>query len=129
MKEPKRDPEGSEADRDAAFDFLQKIGLTPTPDAIGQLAGPFAEALTVMCERGYDRRGRTWRGHGWRGQVHDILDKAVRLRFHSWSNRRFDADSATDLINFSGFYWRLRNEGPAWGEWGDPGDGPDPRED
>lgn len=113
--------DGWEAERDAAFDFLSKLGLDPTPDAIGQLAGPFSEALKLMCTRGYDREGRTWKSKGWRGLVHDVLNKAGRLKYHSWNNSRFDPDSAIDLINFTGFYWRQNNEGPEWGEWGPPG--------
>jgi hypothetical protein len=116
------EPDGTDASREAAYDFMHKIGLDPTPDAIGQLAGPFAEALRIMCERGYDREGRTWRDKGWRGLVHDILNKAGRIRFHSWSHSRFDPDSAIDIINFGGFYWRQRNNGPRWGTWGEPGD-------
>lgn len=116
------EPDGTDASREAAYDFMHKIGLDPTPDAIGQLAGPFAHALRIMCERGYDREGQTWRIKGWRGQVDNILDKAGRLRFHSWLHRRFDGDSAIDLINFSGFYWRMRNQGKPWGERGEPGD-------
>jgi hypothetical protein len=108
------------ADRDAAHDFLKAIGLTPTPDAIGQLAGPFALALSVMCERGYDPEGATWRTKGWKGLVHDILNKAGRIKFHSWRHNDFDGDSAIDIINFAGFYWRQRNEGSKWGELGEP---------
>lgn len=114
-------PVNEENARDAAFDFMRKLGLDPTPDAIGQLSGPFAEALRIMCERGYDREGRTWKVKGWRGLVHDILNKANRLKFHSWDHSRFDGDSAIDLINGAGFYWRQNNEGPEWGDWGIPG--------
>jgi hypothetical protein len=116
------EPDGTDASREAAYDFMHKIGLDPTPDAIGQLAGPFAEALRIMCERGYDREGRTWRDKGWRGLVHDILNKSGRIRYHSWLHSRFDGDSAIDGINFNGFYWRQRNQGPRWGTWGEPGD-------
>jgi hypothetical protein len=112
-----------ESDRDAASDFITKIGLDPSYDAIEQLAGPFAQALRIMCTRGYDKRGSTWIEKGWRGLVHDILNKSGRLRFHSWHNRRFDADSAIDGINFNGFYWRLQNDGEPWGTWGEPDSG------
>lgn len=107
--------------RAAAYEFMRKLEFNPTPDAISQLAGPFALALQIMCERGYDPEGGTWQTKGWKGLVHDILNKAGRLKFNSWRNNRFDADSAIDLINFSGFYWRLRNEGSKWGELGEPG--------
>lgn len=113
--------EGNEASRDAAYDFMRKIGLDPTPDAIGQLAGPFAHCLAVMCTRGYDPNGKTWRQLGWRGLVDNILDKIDRLKFHSWEHRDFDPDSAIDAINFCGMYWRLGGKGPAWGNRGEPG--------
>src|SRR5215469_358470 len=102
------------ADRDAAYDYLKRIGLEPTPDAIGQLAGPFSYALQVMCERGYDPDGMTWKSKGWKGLVHDILNKAGRLRYHSWRHDVFDGDSAIDCLNFCGMYWRLRNRGDKW---------------
>lgn len=113
--------EDREEDREAAYDFMKKLGMEPTPDAIGQLAGPFAEALRIMCERGYDPNGASWKLRGWRGLVHDILDNAFRLRYNSWQNRRFDGNSSIDMINFAGFYWRLKNEGRPWGEMGEPG--------
>jgi hypothetical protein len=58
---------------------------------------------------------------GWKGLVHDIVDKAFRLRLRSWNRNEFDPDSAIDLINFAGFYVRLRNKGHKWGELGEPG--------
>jgi hypothetical protein len=106
--------------RDAAFDFMKAIGLDATPDAISQLAGPFSEALRVMCTRGYDREGLTWKRRGWRDLVYKIMDKTNRLKFHSWFHSHFDGDSSIDLINFSGFYWRMENEGLPWGETGAP---------
>lgn len=108
------------ADRDAAHDFIKAMGLEPTPDAIAQLAGPFALALSIMCERGYDPEGATWRSKGWKGLVLDILNKAGRLKYHSWRHNDFDGDSAVDIINFAGMYWRQRNQGPKWGELGEP---------
>jgi hypothetical protein len=114
--------EGDETKREAAYDFMRRIGLEPTPDAIGQLSGPFAHALAIMCTRGYDREGTTWRnGLGWRGLVNNILDNADRLKWHSWDHRDFDGDSVIDMINFGGMYWRLGNKGPAWGKRGEPG--------
>lgn len=106
---------------DAAYDFLRKLGLEPTPDAIDQLSGPFAVALRLMCERGYDPIGDTWKTKGWKGLVHDILNKAGRIKYHSWRNNDFDGDSAIDIINFAGFYYRLANSGTKWGELGEPG--------
>jgi hypothetical protein len=111
---------GTDEERDRAFDFIKSLGVEPTPDAISQLAGPFAYALQIMCERGYDPHGRLWISKGWRGLVHDILNKSGRLRFKSWLNHEFDGDSAIDMMTFCGFYWRLRNSGKPWGEWGEP---------
>ena len=105
----------------AAEDFIRAAGLEPTQDALDQLTGPFREALAVMCTRGYSPDGATWRIRGWKGLVHDILDNAFRIRFHSWRNNRFYANGAIDIINFAGFYWRTKAEGPAWGELGEPG--------
>jgi hypothetical protein len=109
--------------RDAAYDFMRKIGMDPTPDAVSQLSGPFATALQVMCTRRYNFEpgDELWRTKGWKGLVHDILNKAGRIKYHSWRHNNFDADSAIDIINFSGFYWRLENQGSKWGELGEPG--------
>jgi len=112
---------GDEKYRDEAFTFIRSLGCDPTPDAIGQLAGPFAECLRIMCARGYDPEGHTWRSKGWKGLVHDILNKAGRLKYHSWHNNKFDPDSALDIINFAGFYWRQENKGSKWGDLGEPG--------
>ncbi len=112
----------NEAAREAAYDYFRKVGIMePTPDMIGQMTDAFLPCLRIMYERGYDPEGSTWRNKGWRGLVHDILNKAGRLKFHSWRHSRFDPDSARDIINFAGFYLRLENQGRPWGEWGEPG--------
>lgn len=113
--------EDDETAREAAYDYLRKCGLEPTPDAIGQLTGPFTEALKIMCTRGYDRDGATWKMRGWRGLVHDIMDNAFRIEFHSWDHRDFYPNGAIDIINFAGFYWRLKNAGKPWGRLKEPG--------
>jgi hypothetical protein len=111
-----------EAAREAAYTYIKTLGVTPNPDAIEQLAGPFALALQIICDRGYDgEEGTVWKSKGWKGLVHDILNKAGRIKYNSWRHNNFDSDSAIDIINFSGFYWRLRNEGSRWGELGEPG--------
>jgi hypothetical protein len=106
---------------DAAFDFIKVLGVNPTPDAIDQLAGPYALSLMIMSTRGYAPDGSTWRSKGWKGLVLDILNKAGRLRYRSWRHDEFDGDSAIDLVTFGGMYWRLRNKGTKWGELGEPG--------
>jgi len=112
--------------RDAAYDFLVKSGLTPNPDAVGQLSGPFLDALVIICERGYTQAhdegdSYFWKARGWKGLVHDILDNANRIRLFSWQRNEFYPNGALDIINFAGFYLRLRNRGKRWGELGEPG--------
>jgi hypothetical protein len=105
--------------REAAYDYLKRLGLEPTPDAIGQLSGPFTAALEKMCTRGYP--DEFWKMRGWRGIVQNILNKSLRIEMRSWRRREFDDDSAIDLINECGFYWRMENQGPVWGRLGEPG--------
>ena len=117
------DPErtvASEEHRNAAVDFFVRCGLDMTDDAVDQLVDAFLPALRIMCERGYDPDGATWRESGWRGTLTDIRKKFTRLWFRGWRRGRYDPDSAIDLINFCGFYYRLHNEGKPWGEWGEP---------
>ena len=72
-----------------------------------------------MGERGYSER--MWRMRGWKGMVHDIIDKAFRLRFRAWEQNSFDEDSPRDMINFCCYYLRLRNSGKRDGaRWGIP---------
>jgi hypothetical protein len=121
------DLENDEAARDAAYDYMRKVGLTPTPDAIGQLAGPFTAALEIICTRGYNQAGEDltavpfWSVRGWKGIVHDILDNALRLKLFSWRRNDFYDNGAVDIINFAGFYLRRKCQGPKWGEIGEPG--------
>ena len=113
--------EDDETAREAAYDYMRKLGLDPTPDAVAQLRGPFTEALRVMCTRGYDENGQTWKLRGWKGIVHDIMDNAFRIRYKSWQRNEFYANGAVDIINFAGFYWRQGCEGQRWGDLGEPG--------
>ena len=107
--------------RDAAYTFLEACGLTSTNDAVGQLVEAFLPALRIMCERGYDPEGETWREAGWRGLLHEIRKKNTRLHHRSWLRGLFDWDSAVDAINYLGFYIRLKNQGKPWGALGEPG--------
>jgi hypothetical protein len=114
--------EDNDRHRDAAHDFMKACGLDPTPDAIGQLSGPFLEALEIICTRGYSPgQSFFWQKRGWKGLVHDILDNSLRLRLFSWERNSFYPNAAVDMINFCGFYLRLKNAGPKWGELGEPG--------
>lgn len=119
--------EFDEKRRDAAFDFLTALGFDPNPDAVGQLAGPFATALEIICTRGYTDADQDpdetpfWLARGWKGIVHDILDNALRLKHFSWNQNKFYPNGALDIINFSGFYLRAGNKRKRWGEIGEPG--------
>jgi|SRR5215813_2501854 len=117
--------EGNDKHREAAFDYMVRVGLDPNPDAIGQLSGPFTDALEIICTRGYtdpdNPEDHFWKARGWKGIVHDILDNALRLKHFSWKRNEFYANGAVDIINFAGFYLRLHNDGKRWGEIGEPG--------
>jgi len=117
--------ETNENHRDAACAYLEAVGLDPNADAVGQLSGPFTDALAIICERGYTDPDNPddlfWKIRGWKGLVHDILDNAFRLRLFSWKRNEFYENGAVDIINFAGFYLRLQNKGAKWGELGEPG--------
>jgi hypothetical protein len=105
---------------DAAYTFFERIGLTPTPDAMEQLLEVFLPCLKIMCERGYDPDGESWRDKGWRNQVIEILERADRIHFNCWTHSRPDENNTRDIINYAGFLLRSdwKNE---WGKWGEPG--------
>jgi hypothetical protein len=105
--------------RDAAFRYLQDIGLDPTPDAVQQLDLVFRRCLTIMCERPWDPEGGTWREAGRLGALADVRKKFQRLWYRAWICGKSHDDSAIDLINYTGFY--LRSENNRWNEWGEPG--------
>jgi hypothetical protein len=107
--------------RDAAWTFMEACGLKATNDAVEQMVEAFLPALRIICERGFDPNGGTWRDAGWRGLLHEIRKKNTRLHHRSWLRGLFDWDSATDLINYAGFYVRLKNQGAPWGNLGEPG--------
>jgi hypothetical protein len=105
----------------SARKFMLDCGLKPTSDAVEQLVDVFLPCLKIMCNRGYDPEGKTWKKEGWRGMLWKIRDKADRLWYRGWKRGQFDYDSPLDLINYAGFYYRLHNEGDPWGERGAPG--------
>ena len=102
--------------QDAAYSFLAACGLTPTPDAVGQLTQVFLKCLRIMCERGYEPNGQLWRTAGKLGALADVRKKFFRLWNRAWHRRLPHDDSAIDLINYVGFY--LRCEDTGWGDWG-----------
>ena len=104
-----------------AKDFLEECGIPdPTPDAIAQLLDVFVPCLQIMCERGYDPTGATWREGGWRSQLVDIRKKFSRLWRHGWLQGKFVPDHGLDLINYTAFYQRMEMKGEPWGNWGQP---------
>lgn len=115
------DVDDAKTTRDAAIEFMERCDLEPTQDAIDQLAEVFLPCLRIMTTRGYDPDGATWRANGWRGMISKILDKSERIMFHGWKHGRFHADSVLDIINFAGFYYRLKHTGEPWGTRGEPG--------
>jgi len=98
--------------------FLKDCGLTPTPDAVDQLASVFLPCLAIMTRRPWDPNGGTWRESGVLGALADVRKKFKRLWYRGWVCGKRHDDSAYDLINFVGFY--LRSEDNGWGEWGEP---------
>jgi hypothetical protein len=102
----------------AAKQFMDECGLVPTPDATGQLVEVFLPCLAIMCQRGYDPNGGTWRKSGRLGALSDVRKKFERLWERMWINGKRHDDSAFDLINFTGFLLRSEREG--FGEWGTP---------
>ena len=104
-----------------AREFLELIGIgNPTPDAVEQLTDVFVPCLEIMCERGYDPTGASWRSGGWRSQLVDIRKKFTRLWFHAWIKGRFVKDHPIDMINYLGYFIRLEMKGEPWGDWGEP---------
>jgi hypothetical protein len=106
--------------REASRNFLEEILLVPTPDAVDQLAEAFVPCLEIMCKRGYDPNGATWRKNGWRGTLWEMWKRMQRLLYMSWENDRYDLNDAIDLTNFTAFYIRFKNQGPPFGQMGNP---------
>lgn len=107
----------------AAIRFLDECSLQTTPDAIDQLVDAFLPCLTVICGRGYDPQGANWRAMGWRGLLMEMHKRLNRMLYRSWKHSKHDANNAIDLVNYTGYYLRLQNKGPAFGDIMDPGNG------
>jgi hypothetical protein len=104
----------------AAVDFLGKCSLVPTPDAVEQLVEVFLPCLAIMCERGYDPDGNSWRDKGWRNQITEVMERADRLQFNVWQHGRRDENNARDIINYAAFLLRSDWDNE-WGKFGPPG--------
>jgi hypothetical protein len=109
-------------DRAAAEEYLARIGLQPTPDAIGQLTEVFLPCLRIMCDpdHPWDPNGATWRRGGIFAVLTDARKKWERFWERTWTHGKRHDDSGFDLINFVGFVMRAKPES-RWGEWGEPG--------
>jgi hypothetical protein len=103
---------------EASVKFMDDCGLVPTPDAIDQLTYVFLPCLAIMCQRGYDPNGGTWKKSGRLGALSDVRKKFERLWERAWIKGKKHDDSAIDLINFIGFYLRSEKEG--FGDWETP---------
>lgn len=108
---------------DAAVHFLDECSIEPKPEVVAQLTEAFLPCLQVIASRHYRQDGAQWRGLGWRGILHEMMKRMQRLEHSSWDNDVFDANAATDMINFCGYYLRLRNQGRPFGNRNDPGAG------
>ena len=107
-------------DYERARSFLAGCGLKPSQDAVEQLVEAFLPAVAVMCDRA-PLRGSIWRQSGWRGSLFEARKKMHRLWYSWWEGDGADYDSAIDLLNFTGFAMRARQQGiSAWGIYGDP---------
>jgi hypothetical protein len=104
---------------DFLTDIWREEGIMVTPDAREQLAYAFVPALKIMCERGYDPAGLTWKnGGGWMGLVFELKKKTERLWWRAWRKGEYDKD-VYDIINYAGMYARSSRVAP-WGTWGAP---------
>jgi hypothetical protein len=105
----------------AAEEFMNKMGMEPTPDAIGQLLEVFVPCLRIMCERGYDPTGGLWRKAGILGIIGDVRKKFERFWYRTWTLGIRHDDSGLDLINFTGFALRADPDS-RFGDMGEPAD-------
>jgi hypothetical protein len=105
--------------QEAAQDFMYKMGMTPTPDATGQLLEVFVPCLRIMCERGYEPTGALWRKAGVLGIIWDVRKKFERLWYRTWTLGIRHDDSGFDLINFVGMLLRS-NPNSRFGDAGEP---------
>jgi hypothetical protein len=110
--------------QEAAEEFMLKMGMTPTPDAVGQLLEVFVPCLRIMCERGYDPTGALWRKAGILHMIGDVRKKFERLWYRTWTLGIRHDDSGFDLINFTGFVLRADPDS-RFGDSGEPAGAPD----
>lgn len=101
--------------------YMSDMGMEPTPDAARQLENSFVPALRIMCQRGYNPRGVTWKEGGWMSLVWELYKKIRRIHFKCWLRGQQDYDSALDIINYAGMLHRAHDEQvTAWGILGPP---------
>ena len=105
--------------QEAAEEFMEQMGMTPTPDAVGQLLEAFVPCLRIMCERGYEPNGALWRKAGIFGVLWDVRKKFERLWYRTWTLGIRHDDSAFDLMNFVGMLVRV-DPNSRFGDAGEP---------
>jgi hypothetical protein len=113
--------------QEAAQDFMYKMGMTPTPDATGQLLEVFVPCLRIMC----DQKGHPWPSDGamWRkGGILPVMifmkAKFERYWYRTWNCGIRHDDSGFDFINFAGFTLRADSDS-RFGNLGEPSGAPD----
>jgi hypothetical protein len=108
----------------AAEEFMNKMGMEPTPDALSQLLEAFVPCLRIMCERGYEPSGALWRKAGILGIIWDVRKKFERLWYRTWTLGIRHDDSAFDLMNYVGMLVRA-DPNSRFGDAGEPAGAPD----
>lgn len=99
-------------------ELLVLLGLEPTQSNVEQFA-VFLAALQIHNERNA-RYQDVWKESGWKGALFDLRKKASRL-FKQFGGEKetegANEDDAYDLINFTAFFLRARQENNEWGTW------------
>lgn len=101
----------------AVIDFCGMFGLDVPPDqmtsSIVEQARVFAKCLAINAERNM-RYKDLWTDYGWKGSLLHVGSKAARLRRIFWDRADVredeDHDDAYDLINYTAFFVRLRED-------------------
>jgi hypothetical protein len=107
----------------AAEEFMNKMGMEPTPDALGQLLEVFVPCLRIMCDQKghpWPKDGAMWRKSGILPVMIFLKAKFERYWYRTWIQGIRHDDSGFDGINFWGFSIRAARDS-RFGELGEPG--------
>jgi hypothetical protein len=104
----------------AASRFLEECGLGANAEAVSQLLYGFLPCLKIICEHGHYPGDATWRAFGWRGIIWEMKKRMGCLLVSNWRNVNYDEVNATAMANYAGYYIRLKNSGPPFGDLGNP---------